>query len=138
MSKSGPVFINPGEFWRYAAKHWKTEEPKTDLRLIRAEYVLNYVGIAIIVRRKTTFLVDYLTEIVKIVSLSSYYDLENIRTYSLDWPTEKQPTLFKVSLKMGRKGVRRQFVPNSKKRQFVPSVNSSHFEKATIRPELFN
>ena len=29
---------------------------------------------------------------------------------------------------------RRQFVPNSKKRQFVPSVNSSHFEKATIRP----
>ena len=30
--------------------------------------------------------------------------------------------------------VGRQFVQNSKKRQFVPSVNSSHFEKATIRP----
>ena len=29
---------------------------------------------------------------------------------------------------------KRQFVPNSKKRQFVPSVNLSHFEKASIRP----
>ena len=45
----------------------------------------------------------------------------------------------------GGGGVGRQFVPsddssqatirsNSKKRQFVPSVNSSHFEKMTIRP----